>query len=76
MSISYHIYWYYYLIIVNVGDLRANVDTLEFMHMVMSMLHSPYVQCHPAIHQTFLSFVAYGAVDFIIIVSGLMVKNR
>jgi hypothetical protein len=38
------------------------------------MLHSPYVQCHPAIYQTFLTFVAYGVVDFIMIVLRLMIK--
>lgn len=63
----YYTYLYYYL--TNVDDLRATVDTLEFMHIVMTMLHSSHVQCHPAIYQTFLIFAAYGVVDFIIIIS-------
>jgi len=61
---------------MTIDDLRANVNALEFMHLVMSMLHSPYVQYHLAIYQTFLNFVAYGAFNFIIIILKLMVKNR
>ena len=70
----YYTYWYYYLI--NAGDLRANLNTLEFMCVVMSMLHSPHVQYCSAVYQTFLTFAAYGAVNFVIIISELMIKNR